>query len=192
MEHYGQVDASATLYIPFTTHDTDGAAIAPSSAFEAADVRIYKNGSATQRSSEAGYTMTSPFDSVTGLHLLAVDLSDNTDSGFYAAGSRYFVVLVPDETVDTFAVVRVLADFTIGPVATDVNAIADAILKRDWTAVSGESARSVLNALRFLRNKWSLAGGTLTVTEEDDTTTAWTAAVDTDAAAEPIIGSDPT
>lgn len=68
---------------------------------------------------------------------------------------------------------------------------ADAILKRDWTAVTGEAARSLLNALRFLRNKWSVSGGTLTVTKEDDVTSAWTAAISTDAAAVPIIGSDP-
>lgn len=69
---------------------------------------------------------------------------------------------------------------------------ADAALIRDWTAVSGTVAdRSTLNALRHLRNKWSMAGTTLTVTEEDDTTAAWTATVTTDAAAEPITGSDP-
>ena len=114
------VDANSTIYIYFTTHAQTGAAVAPSSAFEAADVRLYKNGSATERTSQAGWTMTSPFDTVTGLHLLAIDLSDNTDAGFYAAGSRYTAVLVPDETVDTLSVVRVLADFTIGPVAADV------------------------------------------------------------------------
>lgn len=72
------------------------------------------------------------------------------------------------------------------------NNIADALLKRDWTAVTGEAARSVLNALRFLRNKWSVSGSTLTVTKEDDTTTAWAATVSTDAAADPVTGSDPT
>lgn len=71
------------------------------------------------------------------------------------------------------------------------NQNADALLKRDWTAVTGESARSVLNALRFLRNKWSVVAGTLTVTKEDDTTAAWTGAVTTDAAADPITGNDP-
>jgi hypothetical protein len=119
MDHYGQVDAASTVRIFFTTHAASGASVAPSSAFEAADVRIYKNGSATQRTSEAGYTMTSPFDTVTGLHLLSIDLSDNTDAGFYAAGNRYSVILVPDETVDALAVVRVLADFSIGPVKAD-------------------------------------------------------------------------
>lgn len=72
------------------------------------------------------------------------------------------------------------------------NENADALLKRDWTAVTGEAARSVLNAMRFLRNKWAVAGSTLTVTKEDDTTAAWTGAVTTDAAADPITGNDPT
>lgn len=77
------------------------------------------------------------------------------------------------------------------PAAT-VTAVADGLLKRDMSAVSGEAARSPLNALRLLRNKWTLSGGTLTVTEEDDTTTAWTAPVTTDGAAEPVTGIDPT
>jgi len=68
---------------------------------------------------------------------------------------------------------------------------ADALLKRDWTSVTGEAARSVLNALRFLRNKWTLTGTTLSVKEEDDTTEAWTAEVSTTAGADPITGSDP-
>jgi hypothetical protein len=66
-----------------------------------------------------------------------------------------------------------------------------AILKTDWTGITGEADRSVLNALRFLRNKWSITGTTLTVLKEDDSTSAWTAALTTDAAATPITGSDP-
>ena len=76
--------------------------------------------------------------------------------------------------------------------ATGNNAVADAALKRDWTAVTGEASRSSLNALRILRNKWSVAAGTLTVTKEDDAATAYTAAVTSDAAAEPITAVDPT
>jgi hypothetical protein len=70
-------------------------------------------------------------------------------------------------------------------------AIADALLKRDMSAVSGEASRSPLNALRLLRNKWDAAAGTLTVKKEDDTTTAWTGALSSDAAADPVIGVDP-
>jgi hypothetical protein len=69
--------------------------------------------------------------------------------------------------------------------------LADALLNRDMSAGTDTNARSPRNALRFLRNKWSIAAGTLTVTKEDDATSAWTAALTTDAAAVPIITSDP-
>jgi hypothetical protein len=72
------------------------------------------------------------------------------------------------------------------------DSIADALLKRDWTGVTGEAARSVLNALRALRNKVSVSGSTMTVNKEDDSTSAWTASVTTDAAADPITSVDPT
>lgn len=78
--------------------------------------------------------------------------------------------------------------------ASDVptaNANADALLKRDWTAVTGEAARSALNALRFLRNKWSISGTTLTVTKEDDSASAWTAAVTAEAGTDGITAVDP-
>lgn len=64
-------------------------------------------------------------------------------------------------------------------------------LKRDMSAVSGEASRSPLNALRFLRNKWSVSGTTLTVTEEDDTTSAWTATITATPGADPVTAVDP-
>lgn len=73
----------------------------------------------------------------------------------------------------------------------DLNEQADAIFVRDWTSITGEAARSLLNAARFLRNKWTISGGTLTVYEEDDTTSAWTSALTTNAAADPVTTSDP-
>ena len=69
---------------------------------------------------------------------------------------------------------------------------ADALLNRDMSAVSDSNARSPLNALRFLRNKWSISGATLTVTKENDSTSAWTATVSTTAGADPVTGNDPT
>ncbi len=71
---------------------------------------------------------------------------------------------------------------------------ADALLDRDMStgADSGSpTVRTPRQALRFLRNKWGIVAGVLTVTKEDDTTASWTAAVATDAAAIPIIGNDP-
>ena len=69
-------------------------------------------------------------------------------------------------------------------------AIADALLTRDFSAVSGEAARSMLNALRFSRNKWAIVGGVLTVYKENDSTVAWTAPVTT-TAGDPVLGVDP-
>ena len=75
---------------------------------------------------------------------------------------------------------------------TIYNEIADAILKRDWALVTGEASRSILNALRFLRNKWSITSSILTVTKEDDVSIAWASNVSSDGAASPVTGSDPT
>lgn len=105
----------ATVPILFTTHDGSGAALAPSTGFEAADVKIYKNGSGTEKTTTNGLTMTSPFDSITGLHCLLIDTSvDTGDSGFWTAGSVYSVVLSPDtETVNSQTVVKHLGTFTL-------------------------------------------------------------------------------
>jgi hypothetical protein len=66
---------------------------------------------------------------------------------------------------------------------------ADALLVRDWTAIAGEASRSVLNALRKLRNKVLFDGvSTLTTYEEDDTTPAYTQTVTTDEDQEPFKG----
>jgi hypothetical protein len=98
--------------------------------------------------------------------------------GAYGAGTAGFIV-------------GTNLDIPITDVPTAVEN-ADALLNRDMSAVTDSTARSPLNALRFLRNKWSVAAGTLTVTKENDVTAAWTAAISSDASANPIIGSDPT
>lgn len=66
----------------------------------------------------------------------------------------------------------------------------DPVWTRDMSAISGEAARSPLNAIRGLRNKWDIAAGTLTVKKENDSTTAWTGTV-SQAAGDPITGVDP-
>jgi hypothetical protein len=74
--------------------------------------------------------------------------------------------------------------------ATAANEIADA-----WTArnVAGGSSTGRTNgeAIAFLRNKWTVTSSVLTVFGVDDSTPLWTASVGTNAAAEPIVSSDP-
>lgn len=104
-------------------------------------------------------------------------------------------VIATDTTTDIPAQIAALnnlssADVTAAvPTATEN---ADALLNRDMAAVSDTNARSPLNALRFLRNKFSSAAGVLTVTKENDSTTAWTATLTSDPTAEPVTGIDPT
>lgn len=117
--------------------------------------------------------------------------TDLTDGGrldliFDDINSKVDVI---DSVVDTILVFINSSGVTIS--SDTANDIADSLLKRDWNSISGESARSVLNALRILRNKVSEFGGTLTVTKEDDSTTAWVASVTTDVSANPIITIDP-
>jgi hypothetical protein len=114
MNYIGDFAEDATVRIVLTTNDGSGGTVAPSSAFEAADFIIYKNGSATQKTSTNGITCTSPFDSVTGLHTLEIDTSNDTgDTGFWTTGADYWVVATPDETVDSQTVIGVIATFSI-------------------------------------------------------------------------------
>lgn len=77
---------------------------------------------------------------------------------------------------------------------TSLDTIADAILLRDWTAITeGTPTRNALNALRFLRNKWEIVGSPpyLYVKKEDDSTDAWDSALTTSASTDVVTSSDP-
>jgi hypothetical protein len=74
------------------------------------------------------------------------------------------------------------------------NSVADAILDRNMTTGTdsgSSSVRTVRQALRFLRNKWQITSGTLTVYKEDDSTSSWTSTLTGTAGADPITTSDP-
>src|SRR5210317_255914 len=87
-----------------------------------------------------------------------------------------------DNSTNTTAILSDTGTDGVKVASADQTAIADALLNRDMSAVSDTTARSPLNALRLLRNKYSVSGSTLTVTKEDDSTQAWTSTLTTDAA----------
>ena len=104
---------------------------------------------------------------------------DRVDFFFHdATGSAWQDILVTIHTV---------TDNQIDDLSTPESA-----LIFDWTGITGTADRSTLNAQRFLRNKWSITGSTVVVTEEDDATTAWEAVLTSNASADPVVGSDPT
>lgn len=67
---------------------------------------------------------------------------------------------------------------------------ADGLLGRNVSGGSS-SGRTVKQALHFLRNKWVVSGGVLTVYDTDDTTESWAANMSSSSGADPITGSDP-
>lgn len=113
--YIGDFALNQTVRGMFPTRLATGARGDPSSAFETADIRVYKNGSTTQRGNETGYTVTSTFDTMTGIVYWSIDLSDNTDAGFFKTpGVEYAVVLYPDETLDSVSIASVIALFSVG------------------------------------------------------------------------------
>lgn len=188
---------SITIRIgPFLDED-DGKTVETGLTISQADIRLSKNGGAFAQSNDTGGAT----HDESGWYYLTLDATDINTLGrllvnIHESGAlpvwREFMVL-PANVYNSLVAGSDYLDVEVATiVASAANTIADALLKRDWTSVTGEAARSVLNALRFLRNKWSISGTTLTVTKEDDSTPAWTGTVTTDAAADPITANDPT
>ena len=78
--------------------------------------------------------------------------------------------------------------------ATGVAAIADGVLDRNMatgTDNGSTTVRTMRQALRAIRNKWSISGTTITFTKEDDSTSSWTAVLTGTPGADPITASDP-
>ena len=113
--------AGTVIKALFNTYNSSGASVTVT-GLAAADIEIYANGSTTQRSSDNGYTVDDDFDSITGIHLISIDLGDNTDAGFYAVGSQYNVVLA-SITVDSQTVNFVLGTFRITTAETTAGAV---------------------------------------------------------------------
>lgn len=74
---------------------------------------------------------------------------------------------------------------------TYLDSVAETVLKLDWDGLTGEAARSALNALRMLRNKNSITGATQTIYKEDDTTSAYTMTLTTSTSTDIVTGVTP-
>jgi hypothetical protein len=103
----GDFDTSTVIYQKFTTYRPSTGA--PFTLAGSPVLSVYKDNSTTQ--STTGVTLTVDFDSVTGLHHLAIDTS--ADGTFYSAGS-FFDVVITTGTVDSVSAVgTVVARFTL-------------------------------------------------------------------------------
>lgn len=155
--YFGDFATSATVRVPWSSNGANGASITRGTD---GSIRIYKDSSTTQRSSSAGITDSEDFDAITGVHWVTIDLTDNTDAGFYAAGHDYTVVLV-GAVIDSQTVNVALGTFSIqnryGSSATSATAIADAVLTRATSNVEStvKSAPKCLGAMVIeATHKW--------------------------------------
>ena len=104
MSYQGEWIEDGTHYFQFTTVDGTGA---PTVLTGTPVLRCYKDGSTTQ--STAGLTVTADFDSLVGLNLVTVVLTD----AFYVAGADYQIVLQAG-TVDSVSMIGyVVGEFSI-------------------------------------------------------------------------------
>src|SRR5688572_12081833 len=85
-----------TVYVTFRTYGADGASITLT-GLSVTDVECYKLPSMTQRASDNGISLLDTdgidLDGITGLHGFSIDLTDNSDSGFWSAGSIYLIAI---------------------------------------------------------------------------------------------------
>lgn len=132
----GSIVEGDVVYIPFHTFAAAGNSVTIS-GLAVTDVEIYKNGSVTQRASDAGYTLLDTdgidFDGLTGLHGFSVNTGDNTDAGFFAAGNTYWVA-VSAVTADSQTVSFWAAIFNLVSDYASLDEIAGAVWDLDATS----------------------------------------------------------
>ncbi len=134
-------------------------------------------------------------------------LVSDTAAAVWAAATRTlsgfsFTVNTTDTPPDNTSIAAIKAktdNLPVSPAATgDIPTAtqnADALLKRDWAAVSGEAAHSVINALRGLgicnRVNLDYVAGTITIYLEDGVTIHKTIPFTTDTINKTIVGVTP-
>ncbi len=113
--YLGDFSVDGTVYIYWNTFDSSNASVTMTGLL-ATDIEIYKNGGMTQRSSDSGYTLLDTdgidLDGATGFHGVSIDLSDDADSGFFARGNDY-LVLINAVTVDGQTVILASSSFSL-------------------------------------------------------------------------------
>lgn len=137
-KYYGDFLPGATVRIPFNTNAGNGASITRSAN---GTVKIYKAAGTTERTSANGVTDVKDFDTITGRHYVSIDLSDNSDAGFYAPGQEYSVAIdamtIDGQTVNawigSFSIARLHAQYGLFAGACTANGTATTIIDSTLT-----------------------------------------------------------
>jgi hypothetical protein len=195
-----QSTASQEIPLGYFLDSTDGDTEETGLTIANTDIKIWKTGATTLADKNSGGAT----HISNGVYYAVLDATDTDTIGplvifCHKSGALAIRVecCVLDEAVyDAMFGTTALA--TTGAAMTltsgERTSVADALLDRDMstgTDSGSATVRTVRQALRFLRNKWSLSGTTLTVCKEDDSTTSWTSTVTATSGASPITANDP-
>lgn len=154
MINLGTVRPGSTIFIPFETFEGSTGAPITLTGLATSDIKVYKDGGTTERASASGFTLLDSdgidFDSLTGIHGVSIDLSDNTTADFWKAGSQYFVV-IGDVTVDSQTMRFLAASFRIGQQgALFDTSIATLASQTSFTLTHGPAEDDALNGLQAI------------------------------------------
>jgi len=176
------VPAGDVLPIFFDTYDGGTGASVTMTGLAVTDIEIYKDGSVTQRASDAGYTLLDTdgidFDGITGIHGFSIDTGDNTDASFYTVGA-WFTVVVSSVTVDGQTVNFIAAQFRIMEAETTAGRPLTQTAALSANAITATAINAdALTAAKFASDVgteigtavWATAARTLTAIDEDNTT----------------------
>ena len=194
---------SITIRIgPFLDED-DGKTAETGLTISQADIRLSKNGGAFAQSNDSGGAT----HDENGWYYLTLDATDTATLGrlmvaIHESGAlpvwREFMV-VPSNVWDSLVGGTDNLNVEINTVAASAaNKIADHTIRRTFQNACDSSdgdtktGRSLLGAIAKLVNKIAASGGTLTVYEDDDTTSLFTQTITTDSGADPITTLDTT
>lgn len=108
----GDFDTSSIIYGKFTTYRPSTGA--PYTLAGTPAISVYKDNSLAQ--STSGVTLTTDFDTVTGLNHFSIDTS--SDGTFYSSGSFYDIVITAGTVDSVNAIGMVIARFTLRKVST--------------------------------------------------------------------------
>lgn len=170
-------NTATTIYFPLIDAGTNNFAVSGDYTHASGDVKISKDGGAAATATNSPSAITMGAGGMWSLALTATEMAAKT-----------VIVTVIDTATKAVEDQMVIIE-TYGSNNGEIN------LWDWWTfdgsTMTGESRRSPWNGLRKLLNLWSISGTTLTVTKEDDTTTAYTETLTVAAGADSVTGSNP-
>lgn len=171
MLNAGNFVVDSTVYLIFNTYNANGASVTVTNLV-AGDVKIYKDGGTTERDNANGVTVSINHDGKTGKHLVSIDLSDDTDAGFYAPSSDYQVELegitVATQTINAWAgMFSIQNRFMLGTDGANtttpptVDEVRDGILD-DATRFSGADIDAAITSRAVAGDNMNLADDAIT------------------------------